>query len=234
MYIDIGTGYVYDDAGFINEGREMTMERKIILGSASPRRKELLAQIGVEFEVRVSQKEEVFCKETPSEIVQELALSKAENVLLDLCGEQKGNPPENTVILGADTVVVLDGKILGKPADEREAFSMIQALQGRDHEVYTGVAILEFDGRGERTTVCHAAVTKVYVNEMSEEEIRRYIETREPMDKAGAYGIQGRFAPFIEKIDGDYYNVVGLPVSYVYRQLFPRSGEQRCQEEERE
>lgn len=196
------------------------MNRKIILGSASPRRKELLAQIGVEFEVRVSDKEEIYHSETPEEIVKELALMKAENVLADMTEKQE---LKSTVIIGADTVVVLDDKILGKPKDEEDAFFMIQSLQGRAHEVYTGVAVIEFDSEGNRNTVNHAVGTKVYVNAMTEDEIQAYIATGEPMDKAGAYGIQGRFAPFIDRIDGDYYNVVGLPMSYVYQVLFKRS-----------
>lgn len=205
------------------------MDRKIILGSASPRRRELLAQIGVEFEVRVSDKEEIYHSEAPEEIVKELALMKAENVLSDMQEERRSGKVgqgkdslRNTVILGADTVVVLDDKILGKPKSEEDAFLMIQSLQGRVHEVYTGVAVIEFDSEGNRSTINHAVGTKVYVNEMTEDEIRAYIATGEPMDKAGAYGIQGRFAPFIDHIDGDYYNVVGLPVSYVYQVLFKR------------
>ena len=208
------------------------MDRKVILGSASPRRRELLAQIGVEFEVRVSDKEEIYHSEIPEEIVKELALMKAENVMADMTVEQVLKKPatekteetedrqtflKSTVIIGADTVVVLDDKILGKPKDEEDAFRMIQSLQGRGHEVYTGVAVIEFDSEGKRSTVNHAVGTKVYVNAMTEEEIHAYIATGEPVDKAGAYGIQGRFAPFIDRIEGDYYNVVGLPVSYVYQ-----------------
>ena len=214
------------------------MDRKVILGSASPRRRELLAQIGVEFEVRVSDKEEIYHSEIPEEIVKELALMKAENVMADMTVEQVLKKPatekteetedrqtflKSTVIIGADTVVVLDDKILGKPKDEEDAFRMIQSLQGRGHEVYTGVAVIEFDSEGKRSTVNHAVGTKVYVNAMTEEEIHAYIDTGEPVDKAGAYGIQGRFAPFIDRIEGDYYNVVGLPVSYVYQVLFKRS-----------
>ena len=214
------------------------MDRKVILGSASPRRRELLAQIGVEFEVRVSDKEEIYHSEIPEEIVKELALMKAENVMADMTVEQVLKKPatekteetedrqtflKSTVIIGADTVVVLDDKILGKPKDEEDAFRMIQSLQGRGHEVYTGVAVIEFDSEGKRSTVNHAVGTKVYVNAMTEEEIHTYIATGEPVDKAGAYGIQGRFAPFIDRIEGDYYNVVGLPVSYVYQVLFKRS-----------
>ena len=213
------------------------MDRKVILGSASPRRRELLAQIGVEFEVRVSDKEEIYHSEIPEEIVKELALMKAENVMADMTVEQVLKKPatekteetedrqtflKSTVIIGADTVVVLDDKILGKPKDEEDAFRMIQSLQGRGHEVYTGVAVIEFDSEGKRSTVNHAVGTKVYVNAMTEEEIHAYIATGEPVDKAGAYGIQGRFAPFIDRIEGDYYNVVGLPVSYVYQVLFKK------------
>lgn len=152
------------------------MDRKVILGSASPRRRELLAQIGVEFEVRVSDKEEIYHSEIPEEIVKELALMKAENVMADMTVEQVLKKPatekteetedrqtflKSTVIIGADTVVVLDDKILGKPKDEEDAFRMIQSLQGRGHEVYTGVAVIEFDSEGKRSTVNHAVGTKV-------------------------------------------------------------------------
>lgn len=186
--------------------------KKIILGSGSPRRKELLSQIGVPFEVRVSEKEEIYTQTIPKEIVKELALMKAENVASEL-------PAKNTIVIGADTVVVHQDQILGKPKDEQDAFRMIQSLQGEMHQVYTGVAILNFDGDGEKTVISHAVETRVSVNPMSEEEIWKYVQSKEPMDKAGAYGIQGKFSAFIEKIEGDYFNVVGLPVSYVYQML---------------
>ena len=198
--------------------------KKIILGSASPRRRELLAQIGAEFEIRVSEKEEIYHSEKPEEIVCELALMKAENVASELSEAERAG----AVVLGADTVVVLDGKILGKPSDEEEAARMLSALQGRSHEVYTGVAVLEYADRREGMPSGgpelikkenYAAGTRVYVNPMTEQEIRAYIATGDPMDKAGAYGIQGRFAAYIDRIEGDYYNVVGLPVSRVYRTL---------------
>ena len=176
--------------------------KKIILGSASPRRKELLSQIGVPFEVRVSNKEEVYTNTVPKEIVKELALMKAENVASEI-------QARNVIVIGADTIVVHEEQILGKPKDEQEAFEMIRSLQGDTHQVYTGVAVLDFDKNGEKTVISHAVETKVSVNPMS----------KEPMDKAGAYGIQGRFSAFIEKIEGDYFNVVGLPVSYVYQVL---------------
>ena len=173
-------------------------KKRIVLGSASPRRKELLEQIGVEFEIKTSDKEEIYESTIPTEIVQELALMKAGNVAMEL-EEAEGNVID-TIVIGADTVVVHDNKILGKPSDEAEAFHMLKSLAGDTHQVYT-----------ERT--------EVFVHEMSDEEIRNYIASGEPMDKAGAYGIQGKFAAYIDKIEGDYYNVVGLPVAYVYQQL---------------
>ena len=208
------------------------MRKKIILGSASPRRKELLEQIGAGFEIKVSEKEEIYHSERPEEIVCELALMKAENVASELSTEER----RNAVVIGADTIVVLDGAILGKPADQEDAARMLSSLQGRCHEVYTGVAVLEYGGDTEKASAGaaeqipggltgaarkenYAVETKVYVNPMTEQEIRDYIATGEPMDKAGAYGIQGRFAAYIDRIDGDYYNVVGLPVSRVYRTL---------------
>ncbi len=187
------------------------MNKKIILGSASPRRRELLSQIGIEFTVRVSEKEEVYHSETPEEIVKELALMKAKNIAEEIKAD--------TVIIGADTVVVLDQKILGKPEDEEDAFRMLKSLQGRPHEVYTGVAVLSRDREKGRLVRSHAVKTAVYVHEMTDDEIRSYIATGEPADKAGGYGIQGAFAKYIDRIDGDYYNVVGLPVSYVYQTL---------------
>ena len=207
----------------------MQTKKRIILGSASPRRRELLEQIGISFEVRVSDKEEVYHSLIPEEIVKELALSKAENVADDLREKQeqvkqisfdkKNNVLLDTIVIGADTIVVSDGSILGNPKDEADAVRMIRSLQGRSHKVYTGVAILDYDDEGKRKSVVHAVETEVFVNPMSDEEIREYAATGEPLDKAGAYGIQGQLAAHIERIDGDYYNVVGLPVSYVYRQL---------------
>lgn len=193
------------------------MNKKIILASASPRRRELLAQIGLEFDVKVSEKEEVYTSTQPQRIVEELALMKAENVATDL--EKETGRLVDTVVIGADTIVVKDDEILGKPQNEAHAYEMLQGLQGRAHEVYTGVAILSYNEAGERTVINHAVETKVHVHEMSEAEIRNYIATGDPLDKAGAYGIQGSFAAYIDGIEGDYYNVVGLPVSYVYQSL---------------
>lgn len=184
-------------------------KKKIILASASPRRKELLAQAGYKFEIQVSQKEETYSSETPNEIVKELALLKAKDVA-------KKNDAKSVVVIGADTVVAHKGKILGKPSSEEEAFYMIKGFQGDKHQVYTGVAILDYDADGTETIVNHAVKTDVYVNPMTDEEIWNYIHTDHVMDKAGSYGIQSGFAIHIEKIEGDYFNVVGLPISYIY------------------
>lgn len=149
--------------------------------------------------------------------MKELALMKAENVASDI--EAEKGLLIDTVVIGADTIVVLDGQILGKPRNEEHAFEMLQNLQGRSHEVYTGVAFLSYNKEGKKEVISHAVETKVHVHEMSEKEIREYVATKDPMDKAGGYGIQGVFAAYIDGIEGDYYNVVGLPVSYVYQQL---------------
>lgn len=187
-------------------------KKKIILASASPRRRELMQQAGYNFEIRVSHKEETYISETPDDIVKELALLKARDI-----AEQ--NEAKDLVVIGADTVVAYQGAILGKPSSKEDAFAMIQSFQGDKHQVYTGVAILSYDEEGNETVVNHAVKTDVYVNSMTDEEIWKYIESDNVMDKAGSYGIQSGFAIHIEKIEGDYFNVVGLPISYIYNIL---------------
>lgn len=184
-------------------------KKKIILASASPRRKELMQQAGYEFEIQVSHKEENYVSETPEEIVKELALMKATDV-----AEQ--NEREGLIVIGADTVVAYRGDILGKPKSKEDAFRMIQGFQGDKHQVYTGVAILSYDTEGKEDITNYAVKTDVYVNAMTEEEIWRYIDSDNVMDKAGSYGIQSGFSIHIEKIEGDYFNVVGLPISSIY------------------
>ena len=196
-------------------------KKKIILASASPRRRELMAQAGYEFEVQVSHKEETYSSETPDEIVKELALLKARDI-----AEQ--NAVEDLVVIGADTVVAYQGAILGKPKSKEDAFAMIQSFQGDKHQVYTGVAVLSYDAEGNETVVNHAVKTDVYVNAMTDEEILKYIENDNVMDKAGSYGIQSGFAIHIEKIEGDYFNVVGLPISYIYNVLKDIEGVGMC------
>lgn len=187
-------------------------KKKIILASASPRRREIMEQAGYTFEIMVSHKEEAYTSTQPDEIVKELALLKANDIATQT--EQK-----DLVIIGADTVVAFDGKILGKPASKQEAFEMIESFQGKNHQVYTGVAIIEFDEKGNETVTNEAVRTDVYVNPMTEEEIWAYIERDNVLDKAGSYGIQSGFACHIEKIEGDYFNVVGLPISFIYKTL---------------
>jgi len=187
--------------------------KKIILASASPRRKELMTQAGFDFEIQVSHKEEVYYSAKPEEIVKELALLKAEDIV-----EQ--NKEHNIIVIGADTIVAIDDRILGKPRDKEDAIDMIHTMQGRSHQVYTGVAIISVDAEGRRRIVNHAVCTDVVVHAMSENEILEYVENEDIMDKAGAYAIQGVFgAKYIERFEGDYYNVVGLPISYIYQTL---------------
>lgn len=179
---------------------------EIILASASPRRKELLSTAGLEFTVEVADVEEAIDENaTPDGVVMSLALQKAQAVA-------QADP--TATVIGADTVVVLDGEILGKPENEQNAIEMLTALSGRSHTVYTGVAIIN----GEKVkNFCEA--TQVEFFPLTEDEIRSYVATGEPMDKAGAYGIQGKGCVLVRKIDGDYFNVVGLPVSRVCREL---------------
>ena len=179
---------------------------KIILASASPRRKELLTLAGLEYEVVVSQCEEVLPDGiTPDKAVEELARQKAEDVF---------SRNSDAMIIAADTVVALDNTILGKPKDEDDAFSMLSSLSGRKHTVFTGVCIKTKD----KTDIFHVA-TDVEFYDLSEKEIKDYIATKEPMDKAGAYGIQGKGFVLVKGIHGDYFNVVGLPLSETVRHL---------------
>jgi septum formation protein len=167
---------------------------------------------GYAFEIQVSHKEEVYTSTEPDEIVKELALLKAK----DIAEQQK---TENLIVIGADTVVAHKGAILGKPGSKEEAFAMIRGFQGDVHQVYTGVAIISYDACGNEQVINQAVRTDVYVNSISDEEIWNYIERDSVMDKAGSYGIQSGFAIHVEKIEGDYFNVVGLPISYIYEQL---------------
>ena len=187
----------------------MNPAAKIILASASPRRRELLAQAGFSFEVKVSDAGETTTEREPEKIVEELALRKAEAAAAE---------EEDALVIGADPIVAADGKILGKPHSREEAFAMLSMLQGRTHQVYTGVALILKESGTERRQV-FSEKTDVTMYAMTEQEIRAYINTGEPMDKAGAYGIQGRAAIYIERIDGDYNNVVGLPIARLYQEV---------------
>ncbi|CVI72287.1 Septum formation protein Maf [Clostridiales bacterium CHKCI001] len=200
----------------------------IILASASPRRKELLEQAGFSFTVIPSQKEEIITRTIPNEIVEELSFQKAQDIAL--------KQTEPALIIGADTIVSLNGTIMGKPVNEEHAFQMLHSLQGQTHQVYTGVTI--FLRQDNPRFLTFSECTEVTMYPMTEEEIHSYISTKDPMDKtnvhiwntknisyqwedkAGGYGIQTSFgAKYIKKINGDYNNVVGLPISRLYQEL---------------
>ena len=183
--------------------------KKIILASQSPRRRELLGRLVPEFEVMADSAEEVMIPgERPEDTVRRLARQKAEHVA--------GRAGRDALVVAADTVVALDNRILGKPRDAAEAFSMLSALSGNTHRVYTGLAVM--DAAAGRAAVEFEA-TEVRFRALSEAEIRAYIRSGEPMDKAGAYGIQGRGRLLVSGIEGDWANVVGLPVARVVREL---------------
>ena len=180
--------------------------KDIILASASPRRSELMTLAGFRFDVICADIDEIVPeKALPQEVVMSLALQKAQAVAKD---------HRKSAVVGSDTVVVLDGKILGKPRSEKEAAEMLRSLSGRTHKVYTGVAIV----CGEKVTSFFEE-TEVEFYPLTDQEILDYVATGEPMDKAGAYGIQGRGAVLVKRINGDYFNVMGLPISKVYREL---------------
>ena len=189
---------------------------RIILASQSPRRRELLERAGYKFDIEPSDEEEIVNSSVPSEVVCELSRQKA-NYVFDKHMKNAGLQTDLFVI-GSDTVVSVDGEILGKPKDEEDAFDMIKRLQGRSHMVYTGVSFVYNEGEEKK---CHTFFeeTEVIFYPMTDDEIRSYIDTKDPMDKAGAYGIQGLCGIYIEKINGDYNNVVGLPIARVYQEI---------------
>lgn len=192
----------------------MGIPMRIILASASPRRRELLTQIGFTFEVRVSRAEEKLTQSDAALAVEELSSQKAEAVFAGAAREEDGD----VLVIGADTVVTKSGRILGKPGSVKDAVEMLSWLSGSMHEVYTGVALICRQDGIVRRKVFHEA-TKVIFYPMSEREISEYVSTADCMDKAGAYGIQGFCARYIKGIDGDYNNVVGLPVGRIYQEI---------------
>ena len=170
----------------------------LILASASPRRKELLGLFRVPFEIRVADIDETMDPEkSPADEVARVSRLKAEAI----------SRSAEDVVIAADTMVVCDDRVLGKPKDEADAFRMLSMLSGRKHQVMTGLTVLS----GEKC-VSTTEITQVYFRELTKQEIEAYIATKHPMDKAGAYGIQGGAALFVEKLEGDYFNVMGLPV----------------------
>ncbi|CAH1204182.1 dTTP/UTP pyrophosphatase [Paenibacillus plantiphilus] len=182
---------------------------QLVLASSSPRRRELVATLDLSLPVLIlstDADEGTPADWSPSYIVEQLALRKA-RAAVPLLGEEQA---AGSIIVGADTIVVLDGEVLGKPQNTADAVSMLSRLQGREHEVYSGVACISWDGEHELVT--HRK-TRVSMKSLDHEQIRRYVATGEPMDKAGSYAIQGIGATIVERIDGCYFNVVGLPLS---------------------
>lgn len=207
----------------------MKNEVHFILASASPRRMELLRQIGLEAEVIPSQVEEEVTSKKPEEVVIGLSFQKAGEVAARVAGQKRigktmdtdGRTAEGdtakevlTVVIGSDTVVSSEGRILGKPRDREEAIAMLRSIQGKSHTVYTGVTLL--CGTHRRS---FAEETLVEVYPMTEEEIAAYADSGDSLDKAGAYGIQGQFAAYIKGIKGSYPNVMGLPIGRLYQEL---------------
>ena len=203
---------------------------KLILASGSPRRKEILELGGYEYEVAVSNIEEKMDETEPDRLVKSLSRQKALAVLDELTARTDKNAKDaagstgsglngvyedEILVIGADTVVACEGRILGKPKDKEDARAMITLISGREHEVYTGVTLAR-EGC-EPYTFCE--VSKVYVDSLMPEEIESYISSSEPYDKAGGYAIQGAFAKHISKIDGDYYNIMGFPLSRFKKEL---------------
>jgi septum formation protein len=175
--------------------------RKIILASASPRRKEILKITGLKFTVCVSDyKEDLGLELEPRKLARFLSLKKAEAVALKY---------HDSIIIAADTFIVLNNKLLGKPLNEQEAEKMLKMLSGKSHSVITGFSIID---TGSNKKLSRSVETKVYFNKLGIDEIRAYVKSGEPLDKAGAYAIQGLGGIFIKKIEGDYFNVVGLPL----------------------
>lgn len=178
---------------------------KIILASASPRRAELLSQFGIPFEVQNADIDEEIDIISPETYVRTLSWKKAEKISSE-------NP--DAIVIGADTTVVLNDEIINKPKDKTDAFNMLRKLSGKEHKVYTGLTVMDF-----RQTITESLCTSVFFKPVTDNEIEAYIATGEPLDKAGAYGIQGFGGLFIDKIDGCYFNVVGLPLSLLYNTL---------------
>lgn len=179
---------------------------RLILASGSPRRKELLSLLDIPFEVIVSDFEESIDESKPlDKEIERLSYGKAKTVF---------DKNEYAVVIGSDTIVTIDNKVLGKPKTDDKAREMLKEIQGREHTVITGVTIMSKD----KVETFHTS-SEVYFNSMSDEEIEDYVKTKEPLDKAGAYAIQGIGSKFINKIDGDYYSIMGLPVSELYTKI---------------
>ena len=212
----------------------MSQTIQFVLASQSPRRYELLQRLGLSFQVITSEVSEEVSTQDPAMLTSVLANRKAMAVAEGLVCEKgslfmreplvegdifRVGPADKAIVIGADTLVVVDGKILGKPKSVVEARKMMHLLAGRSHEVYTGVALLTLqDGHQDRGRTFHEK-TVVHVSEMDEIEVEEYITSKEPYDKAGGYGVQGDFCRYITGVEGDFYNVMGLPLHRLYHEL---------------
>ena len=198
---------------------------KVILASQSPRRREIMAMAGFSFEVMPAEGEEKSDALRPDELTMMLSKAKAEEIYEKENGKMaEAGSDRPLLVIGADTVVAYNGEILGKPKDLADAYRMLRLLSGHVHQVYTGVTLIlaNSDGTGGEPGVCRRTFyekTDVSFHELTDEEILQYIHTEEPLDKAGSYAIQGAFGKYIQKIDGDYYNVVGLPIQRIWQEL---------------
>ena len=188
------------------------LKMRYILASKSPRRQELLKRTGIEFEVIPSDMEELITKDVPSDIVMELAEQKARHVYESLSDKS------DVTVIGSDTIVVYRDEILGKPADKQEAYDMLSMLADRTHQVYTGVSLIVAKN-GIANIKTFFEKTDVTFYPIHKEDLKRYVESGDPLDKAGAYGIQGNFSIHLKEIHGDYNNVVGLPIGRLYQEL---------------
>jgi septum formation protein len=187
---------------------------RIILASESPRRKEIMDKMGISYMALASSIEERVSEKEPGAMVQALAALKAEDIAFRMKDKY-----ENRIIIGADTMVFFQKNALGKPKDEADAVRMLQMLSGNEHEVYTGVSIIISNEKKESENIKFSVCTKVAVQPMTKVQIADYAAGGEPMDKAGAYAIQGQFGIYIKEIAGDYYNVVGFPIAKIYEVL---------------
>ncbi len=190
---------------------------QIILASGSPRRREIMEIMDIPYKVVTADVDEVTKEKEPSKMVQALANLKT-NEVASLTAANTGDI-RDIIIIGADTMVFYQEHALGKPKNEAEAARMLGMLSNDVHEVYTGVSILIYDSESKKESISFAVCTKVYVQPLSTQQIMEYIATGEPMDKAGAYGIQGKFGIYIKEIAGDYYNIVGFPIAQIYQAL---------------
>lgn len=196
---------------------------RIVLASASPRRKELMELAGFDFEIWPSRKEEIISSEKPADVCAELSKQKALDVASQIRTYNENHPDITTkqdiLVIGADTIVALGDVILGKPADEEDAKRMLRSLSGETHSVFTGVTFVFMSKDGRVGEYSFSDETRVSFYDLSEEEIIDYVDTQDPLDKAGAYGIQTGAALFVKAIEGDFYNVVGLPIARMLHEL---------------